>query len=56
MFGILLSLEPAVAALAGWGMLGQVLGVRQWVAVGLVVLASGGTTLSRPRGTRDRGA
>ncbi|RRQ09404.1 EamA family transporter, partial [Corynebacterium bovis] len=55
-FGILLSLEPAVAALAGWGMLGQVLGVRQWVAVGLVVLASGGTTLSRPRGTRDRGA
>ncbi|MEJ4103890.1 EamA family transporter [Corynebacterium bovis] len=55
-FGILLSLEPAVAALAGWVMLGQVLGVRQWVAVGLVVLASGGTTLSRPRPTRDRGA
>ncbi|MEL4163980.1 EamA family transporter [Corynebacterium bovis] len=54
-FGILLSLEPAVAALAGWVMLGQVLDVRQWVAVGLVVLASGGTTLSRPRRTRDRG-
>ena len=47
MFGILLSLEPAVAALAGWALLSQQMGTLAAVAVGVVVLASLGSTLSR---------
>ncbi len=39
-FGILLSLEPAVAALAGLIVLGQQLDLLQLVGLGLVVLAS----------------
>ena len=39
-FGILLSLEPAVAALAGLAVLGQRLGGVQLLGMGLVVLAS----------------
>lgn len=39
-FGILLSLEPAVAALAGLILLGQRLDVLQLLGLGLVVLAS----------------
>lgn len=39
-FGILLSLEPAVAALAGFLVLGQRLTLVQLVGMGLVVLAS----------------
>jgi len=41
-FGVLMSLEPAVAALAGLVVLGQALGAREWLAVGLVVVASAG--------------
>ena len=41
-FGVLLSLEPAVAALAGFAVLGQALGARALVAVGMVVVASAG--------------
>jgi inner membrane transporter RhtA len=48
-FGVLLSLEPAVAALAGWALLAQPLGTQQAVAVGVVVLASIGSTLSARR-------
>jgi inner membrane transporter RhtA len=66
-FGVLLSLEPAVAALAGWVLLSQPLGAREAVAVGVVVLASIGSTLSARRpageapartgaGEHDRGA
>lgn len=43
-FGILMSLEPAVAALAGFLVLSQSLGAREIVAVGLVVAASIGVT------------
>ena len=43
-FGILMSLEPAVAALVGLVVLGEVLGQVQWVAVLLVVAASAGAT------------
>lgn len=45
-FGILMSLEPAVAATAGWLVLGQRLGLRGAVALVLVSLASIGITLS----------
>jgi inner membrane transporter RhtA len=41
-FGVLMSLEPAVAALAGLVVLGQALSVREWVAIALVVAASAG--------------
>lgn len=41
-FGVLMSLEPAVAALAGFAALGQSLGARQLVAIALVVAASAG--------------
>jgi inner membrane transporter RhtA len=43
-FGILMSLEPAVAALAGFLVLGQALGARDLVAVALVVAASVGVS------------
>lgn len=43
-FSVLMSLDPAVAALAGWVVLDQGLSARQGVAVGLVVLAGIGVT------------
>lgn len=46
LFSILLSLAPAVAALAGWVLLGEELGVGDWVALLAVVIASVGATLS----------
>jgi inner membrane transporter RhtA len=52
-FGVLLSLEPAVASVAGWALLGQPLGAREAVAVGVVVLASVGSTLSARRPAGD---
>jgi inner membrane transporter RhtA len=45
-FGVLMSLEPAVAALAGFVVLGQALGAGDLVAIGLVVVASAGATMS----------
>jgi inner membrane transporter RhtA len=47
-FGILMSLEPAVAALAGLVVLGQGLSARQVAAIALVVLASVGATRRAP--------
>jgi inner membrane transporter RhtA len=41
-FGVLMSLEPAVAALAGLVVLGQGLSLRDWLAIALVVVASAG--------------
>lgn len=43
-FGVLMSMEPAVAALVGLVVLGEILGSVQWVAVFLVVAASAGAT------------
>jgi inner membrane transporter RhtA len=45
-FGLLMSLEPAVAALAGVLLLGQPLHVVTTVAIVMVVIASVGTTLT----------
>ena len=45
-FGILMSMEPAVAALAGLVLLGEQLTPAQWVAVCCVVIASVGSTRS----------
>jgi inner membrane transporter RhtA len=43
-FGVLMSLEPAVAALAGFVVLGQDLAIRDWIAIGFVVIASAGAS------------
>jgi inner membrane transporter RhtA len=43
-FGVLMSLEPAVAALAGLVVLGQTLSARDLVAIALVIAASVGVT------------
>jgi len=48
-FAILMSLAPAIAALAGLVILQQHLGVLQWVAIGLVVIASIGAVRSARR-------
>jgi inner membrane transporter RhtA len=45
-FSILMSLEPAVAALCGLVLLGEHLTKAQWVAVGLVIAASIGATVT----------
>ncbi|NHD17444.1 MULTISPECIES: DMT family transporter [unclassified Actinopolyspora] len=49
-FGVLMSLEPAVAALAGLIVLREGLSALQWLAVGCVVVASVGATRSGQRG------
>jgi inner membrane transporter RhtA len=49
-FGVLMSLEPAVAALVGLVVLGELLGPLQWVAVLLVVAASAGATRTSSKG------
>jgi inner membrane transporter RhtA len=48
-FGILMSLEPAVAALAAMILLAEFLAPVQWVAMACVVVASVGST----RGSRE---
>lgn len=48
-FGILMSLEPAVAALMGLVFLGERLVPAQWLALGLVSAASAGSTLTARR-------
>ncbi|MDF5753732.1 EamA family transporter [Spongiactinospora sp. TRM90649] len=45
-FGILMSLEPAAAALVGLVVLGEILHLREWAAIGCVVVASVGATRS----------
>jgi inner membrane transporter RhtA len=47
-FGILMSLEPAAAALAAIVVLDELLSPVQWLAVVCVVVASVGATRSRP--------
>lgn len=49
-FGVLLSIEPAVGALAGGLLLGERLAPLQWLAIGLVVIASIGSVFANDRG------
>ncbi|MGP4017395.1 EamA family transporter [Saccharopolyspora sp. 5N708] len=55
-FGVLMSLEPAVAALAGLLLLGEALGAWQWVAIACVVIASVGSVGTTKPGPTDTGA
>jgi inner membrane transporter RhtA len=52
-FGVLMSLEPAVAALAGLLVLDEGLVTREVVAIGLVVAASAGAARGAPVAARD---
>jgi inner membrane transporter RhtA len=45
-FGILMSVEPVFGALFGWLMLHELLSAPQWAAIGMIILASIGTTWS----------
>jgi inner membrane transporter RhtA len=45
-FGALMSVEPAVAALFGWLMLGQRLNLRQELAIACIIAASAGATVT----------
>jgi inner membrane transporter RhtA len=47
-FGVLMSLEPAAAAIAGLIVLSQVLEPNQWAGMALVIIACAGAT-RRPR-------
>jgi inner membrane transporter RhtA len=47
-FGVLLSLEPAVGALAGLAILHERLVLTQWLAIAAIVAASAGTILTTP--------
>jgi inner membrane transporter RhtA len=49
-FGVLMSLEPGMAAVVGFVILGEVLGVREVAAIGLVVAASAGAARSAGAG------
>jgi inner membrane transporter RhtA len=52
-FGVLMSLEPAMAALAGFVVLAQDLRARELVAILLVVVASAGAARGAPTVARD---
>jgi inner membrane transporter RhtA len=45
-FGVMMSLDPAVAALAGFVVLGQHLGAAEWLALGLVAGSNLGNALA----------
>ncbi|WP_432496913.1 EamA family transporter [Kineococcus gypseus] len=49
-FGVLLSLEPAIAALVGWLLLSQALPATSVLAIAVVVVASAGATATGERG------
>lgn len=60
-FGIMISMEPAVAAVLAMGLLGEHLSAMQWLAIGCIMAASMGSALTaggpvRPRGTEPRPA
>ncbi|MFM8756020.1 MAG: EamA family transporter [Limnohabitans sp.] len=52
-FSVLLSLEPAVGAVAGWIVLGERLGALQWLAMGFIMAASMGAAWSAGRGSGE---
>lgn len=47
-FGVMMSLDPALATAAGFAVLGQHLSTPEWVALALVVAANAGNSLTRP--------
>ena len=52
-FGVLMSLEPAIGALAGWLFLRQALSPQQLLAVGAVIAASVGVAVAAGRAAAE---
>jgi inner membrane transporter RhtA len=48
-FGIMISMEPAVAALLGLVLLGEHLSALQWLAIGCTMLAAAGSSVTAQR-------
>lgn len=48
-FGILVSAGPAIGALAGWIVLGEMLTALQWLAIGLIIVATAGSAATAGR-------
>lgn len=48
-FSVMMSLEPAIAAMAGFLILAEQLAFSQWLAIGMIISASMGSTLSAQR-------
>lgn len=53
-FSVLMSLEPAIAAIAGWALLTQETGPIRWVAICLLMTASVGITLTTAQSDSSR--
>lgn len=53
-FSVMMSLEPAIAALAGFIILGELLTLWQWLAVSLVIIASVGSAISTEKSTTSK--
>jgi inner membrane transporter RhtA len=53
-YGVLMSLDPAVAAVAGFLVLSQALGAREVIGIAMVVVASAGAAGIGHRGTEPR--
>ena len=49
-FGVLLSVEPAIGAMAGMMLLHEQLSPLQWLAIGCIIAASVGAVLTAPKG------
>jgi inner membrane transporter RhtA len=54
-FGVLMSVEPAVGAVAGFALLGEHLSTGQLAGIGLVILASSATVATSTGGTAAKG-
>jgi len=52
-FGVLMSLEPAIAALIGWVVLKETTGLRALIALTLIMVASGGASLFQKHNVGD---
>ena len=50
-FGVLISIEPAIATIVGFILLGESLGIRSVAAIGLIVIAAMGSTLFNRSGS-----
>jgi len=48
-FGVLMSLEPAVAAIIGFVVLGETASLRALIALALIIIASGGSSFFQRR-------
>ncbi len=52
-FGVLMSLEPAIAALVGFIVLRETTGLRAFIALALIVIASGGVSFFQQKSIHD---